>query len=94
MLSLRLLVAVIGLVVRNVGVIGDQIVRVFGDVGIQVCRVFELSESGYGDIDVLFDVGELELLAGKIRNYSEGCYWGMPKRAVQVAYDVCAASIA
>ena len=94
MLSLLLLIAVIGLVIRNFGVIRDQIVGVFGDVGIQVCCVFELSESGYGDVNVLFDVGELKLLAGKIRNYSEGCYQGMPKHAVQVAYDVCAASVA
>ena len=94
MLSLHLLITVIGVVVRNVGVIGDQIIGVFGDVRIQVCRVFKLLESGYGDVYVLFDVGELKLLAGKIRNYSEGCYRGMPKRAVQVTYDVCAASIA
>ena len=94
MLSLRLLVTVIGVVVQNVGVIGDQIIGVFGDVGIRICRVFELSESGYGDVDVLFNVGQLELLVGEIKNYFEGCYWGMPKRAVQVAYDICAASIA
>jgi hypothetical protein len=42
---------------------------------------------------VLFEIGQINVFAGKVRYYPEGRNWCVSQGAVQVAYDVCAALV-
>ena len=46
----------------------------FGVVGIDGRAVLEFAESAYGDVEVLFQVGNV---SRKVRDHSECGHWGM-----------------
>ena len=65
-----------------------------GVIGVGGRGFLEFAELGHGDVNVLFEIGEIEVFAGEVQDDSEGRYRGVRKRAVEIADDVCAATVA
>ena len=41
----------------------------------------------------LFKIGQVNVFAGEVRHYPEGCNWRMSQSAIQIVYNVCATSV-